>query len=37
MMLFLVGLELQPKQLWDMRGQLIGPGRRAGALDGGWR
>ncbi|GAB5448292.1 cation:proton antiporter domain-containing protein [Gymnodinialimonas sp.] len=26
MMLFLVGLELQPKSLWDMRGQLIGLG-----------
>lgn len=26
MMLFLVGLELQPKALWDMRGQLIGLG-----------
>ncbi len=26
MMLFLVGLELQPKSLWDMRGQLIGMG-----------
>ncbi|MBY4893140.1 cation:proton antiporter [Rhodobacteraceae bacterium N5(2021)] len=26
MMLFLVGLELQPKALWDMRGKLIGLG-----------
>jgi CPA2 family monovalent cation:H+ antiporter-2 len=26
MMLFLVGLELQPKQLWDMRGRLLGLG-----------
>lgn len=26
MMLFLVGLELQPKSLWDMRAQLIGLG-----------
>ena len=26
MMLFLVGLELQPKALWDMRGQLLGLG-----------
>ncbi len=26
MMLFLVGLELQPRALWDMRGQLIGLG-----------
>ncbi len=26
MMLFLVGLELQPKALWNMRGQLIGLG-----------
>ncbi len=26
MMLFLVGLELQPKALWEMRGQLIGLG-----------
>jgi len=26
MMLFLVGLELQPKTLWDMRGQLLGLG-----------
>ncbi|MEJ6389575.1 cation:proton antiporter domain-containing protein [Gymnodinialimonas ulvae] len=26
MMLFLVGLELQPKALWEMRGQLLGLG-----------
>ncbi|MEL7343739.1 MAG: monovalent cation:proton antiporter-2 (CPA2) family protein, partial [Pseudomonadota bacterium] len=26
MMLFLVGLELEPKRLWDMRGQLLGLG-----------
>jgi CPA2 family monovalent cation:H+ antiporter-2 len=26
MMLFLVGLELQPKQLWEMRGRLLGLG-----------
>jgi len=26
MMLFLVGLELEPKQLWSMRGQLLGLG-----------
>ncbi len=26
MMLFLVGLELQPKSLWEMRGQLVGLG-----------
>jgi len=26
MMLFLVGLEVQPRALWDMRGQLIGLG-----------
>lgn len=26
MMLFLIGLELQPKQLWSMRGKLIGLG-----------
>ena len=26
MMLFLVGLELQPRSLWEMRGQLIGLG-----------
>ncbi|MEO1238790.1 MAG: cation:proton antiporter [Pseudomonadota bacterium] len=26
MMLFLVGLELEPKHLWDMRGQLLGLG-----------
>ncbi|MBF9043959.1 potassium transporter [Rhodobacterales bacterium HKCCE4037] len=26
MMLFLVGLELQPKSLWEMRGQLLGLG-----------
>jgi len=26
MMLFLVGLELQPKHLWDMRGKLLGLG-----------
>lgn len=26
MMLFLIGLELQPKHLWDMRGKLLGLG-----------
>ncbi len=26
MMLFLVGLELEPRRLWDMRGQLLGLG-----------
>ena len=26
MMLFLVGLELEPKHLWDMRGRLLGLG-----------
>lgn len=26
MMLFLVGLELEPKMLWDMRGKLLGLG-----------
>jgi len=26
MMLFLIGLELEPKKLWDMRGRLIGLG-----------
>ena len=26
MMLFIVGLELEPKRLWDMRGKLIGLG-----------
>ncbi|MCB2082733.1 MAG: cation:proton antiporter [Sphingomonadaceae bacterium] len=26
MMLFLVGLELEPRKLWDMRGQLLGLG-----------
>lgn len=26
LMLFLIGLELQPKSLWDMRGRLIGMG-----------
>ncbi|WP_427966906.1 cation:proton antiporter, partial [Altererythrobacter sp.] len=26
MMLFLVGLELEPKRLWDMRGKLVGLG-----------
>lgn len=26
MMLFLIGLELEPKKLWDMRGRLLGQG-----------
>ena len=35
MMLFLVGLELQPKQLWEMRGQLMGLGGGQVALTTG--
>lgn len=34
-MLFLVGLELQPKQLWEMRGQLMGLGGGQVALTTG--
>ena len=41
MMLFLVGLELEPKLLWGMRAQLLGLGGgqvviTAGAVMGGW-
>jgi CPA2 family monovalent cation:H+ antiporter-2 len=35
MMLFLVGLELQPKQLWEMRGRLLGLGGGQVGADGG--
>ena len=33
LMLFLIGLELEPKALWEMRHKLLGHGRRAGGAD----
>ena len=35
MMLFLVGLELEPRQLWDMRGRLLGLGGGQVAITAG--
>src|SRR3546814_5275832 len=37
MMLFLVGLELEPKRLWDMRRRLIGKFGRASCRERVWQ
>ena len=33
LMLFLIGLEMRPRMLWEMRHRLLGPRRAAGGAD----